>query len=55
VFDAIGRKVQTLVDRDHSAGFYSVDFDGSGLASGMYVYRITTDRTVLDKKMLLIK
>gem|GEM_PF-469520 len=55
VFDAIGRKVQTLVDEDQSAGFYSVDFDGSGLASGMYVYRITTDRTVLDKKMLLIK
>ncbi|MDZ7755712.1 T9SS type A sorting domain-containing protein [Rhodohalobacter sp.] len=55
VFDVVGRKIQTLVDGDHSAGFYSVDFDGSGLASGMYIYRITTDQTVMDKKMLLIK
>ncbi|PKD43499.1 MXAN_6640 family putative metalloprotease [Rhodohalobacter barkolensis] len=55
VFDAIGRKVQTLVNEEHSAGFYSVDFNGSGLASGLYVYRITTDRTVLSKKMLLVK
>ncbi|WP_069131133.1 T9SS type A sorting domain-containing protein [Rhodohalobacter halophilus] len=55
VFDAIGRKIQTLVDGDHSAGFYSVDFDGAGLASGLYIYRITTNQTVMDKKMLLIK
>jgi hypothetical protein len=55
VFDAIGRKIQTLVDGEHSAGFYSVDFNATGLASGLYIYRITTNRTVMDKKMLLIK
>jgi hypothetical protein len=55
VFDAIGRKIQTLVDGEHSAGFYSVDFNAAGLASGLYIYRITTNRTVMDKKMLFIK
>ncbi len=55
VFDSIGRKVATLVNNQMPAGFYSVDFDGSGLASGVYIYRIVTDNTVSSKKMVLIK
>lgn len=55
VFDSIGRKVATLVDEQKPAGFYFVDFDGSGLASGVYLYRIVTDNTVSSKKMVLVK
>jgi len=55
VFDTIGRKVATLVNDRLPAGFYNADFDGSGLASGVYIYRIMTDNTVSSKKMVLIK
>ncbi|TVQ65496.1 MAG: T9SS C-terminal target domain-containing protein [Balneolaceae bacterium] len=55
VYDSIGRRVQTLVDEILLPGFHTVWFDGNGLASGIYHYRIVTDETVLAKKMVLIR
>ncbi|MEX2410671.1 MAG: T9SS type A sorting domain-containing protein, partial [Candidatus Paceibacterota bacterium] len=55
VYDIVGRKVATLVDGQLNSGFHSITFDGSGLASGVYLYRIVTDEIVITKKMLLIK
>lgn len=55
VHDGIGRKVQTLLDETRDGGYYSVDFNGNGLASGVYFYRIRTDETTTTKKMVLIK
>ncbi|MEX0648395.1 MAG: T9SS type A sorting domain-containing protein [Balneolaceae bacterium] len=55
VHDALGRKVQTLVDETRNPGYYSIDFDGSGLASGVYYYRIRTNEKTTTKKMVLIK
>lgn len=55
VFDQLGRKVSTLVDKQLNRGFHRVTFDGSGLASGVYFYRIITDQTVTTNKMMLIK
>ncbi len=55
VYDNIGRRVQTLVDRHLPEGFHHVDFDAGGLASGVYFYRIITDRTVLSQKMVFIR
>lgn len=55
VYDSIGRRVATLVNEQKPAGFHAADFDGSGLASGVYHYRIQTGRTVRSKKMLLIR
>ena len=55
VFDILGRKVATLVDDRLNEGFHSVTFDGSGLSSGVYIYRIITDQTVVSNKMVLIK
>lgn len=40
VFDVLGRKVAELVNRRVEAGSHSVQFDGSGLASGVYLYRL---------------
>jgi len=37
------------------AGSYDVDFDGNGLASGIYYYRITAGNFSQTKKMILIK
>lgn len=55
VYDSIGRRVQTLLNETMQPGFHTVWFDGSGLASGIYHYRIVTDETVLYKRMVLIR
>ena len=60
VYDALGRKVTTLVDRPQSAGAYTADFNGSSLASGIYFYRLSFSgidgqRLISVKKLLLIK
>jgi len=48
--------VATLAQGLRSAGRYSVVFDGRNLASGIYIYRLTTDKGFSQsKKMMLIK
>lgn len=60
IYDVLGRKVNTLVDEDKSAGSYEVNFDARNLASGVYFYRIDIhgndgrDFSSI-KKMLLLK
>jgi hypothetical protein len=55
IFDILGRKIATLVDGIREAGEHAVNFDASGLQSGVYFYQITAGTTVQAKKMLLIK
>jgi len=55
VYDTAGRKVQTLMDTELNRGFYTATFDGTGLASGVYFYRLVTGNSVLTKKMVLVK
>lgn len=55
VFDMMGREVATLVSGYQAVGSYSVDFDASALASGMYIYRLTAGRKTLNRQMMLIK
>lgn len=55
VYDIAGRKVKTLVNRRLESGFYEVPFNGGGLASGVYIYRLVTGETVITRKMTLIK
>lgn len=55
VFDVIGRKIQTLVNQEQFEGNYSVTFDAGNLASGVYIYRITTNQGVRTKRLTLIK
>ncbi len=40
VYDAMGREIQTLVNENLNAGTYSVEFNGDGLSSGVYFYKI---------------
>ncbi|MGE5798513.1 MAG: T9SS type A sorting domain-containing protein, partial [Ignavibacteria bacterium] len=42
VFDLLGREIATLVDEEKSAGNYKVEFNGVGLPSGIYFYRMET-------------
>jgi hypothetical protein len=55
VFDLLGREVKTLVNERKSAGSYEVKFDGAGLSSGVYFYRLTANDCVSTKKLLLLQ
>jgi hypothetical protein len=55
VYNITGQKVATLVDNTMSAGAHSVVFDGAGLASGVYFFRVTCGGATRTGKMLLMK
>lgn len=55
VFDVMGREVASLVNKDVTAGSYTVDFDASRLSSGVYFYRLTSGEFSDTKKLMLIK
>jgi hypothetical protein len=55
VYDSIGRKVRVLRDGLISAGIRDVEFNGNGLASGLYFYRLESNEGVQIKKMMLLK
>jgi len=55
VFDVLGRVVAVLVDREEAVGTHSVPFDASSLASGLYLYRLTSGDKVETMKMMLLK
>lgn len=55
VFDALGREVITLVNDFQTAGSYKISFDGSGLSSGIYFYKIVSAGFMETKRMILIK
>lgn len=55
VFNVLGEKVSTLVNKSMTAGIHVFDFNASNLSSGIYFYRIEADNFSQVKKMLLIK
>jgi hypothetical protein len=55
VYDAVGKEVATLVNNNLAAGTHTIQFNASGLASGVYLYRIEARDFVKVNKMLLIK
>lgn len=55
VYDLTGREVAKLVQDQVQPGEYEVRFDGSNLTSGVYFYRLQTNRMAVTKKMVLLK
>jgi hypothetical protein len=55
VYDAVGRRVAVLVDGEQAAGRYEASFDASGLASGVYVYRLEAGARVATRKLSLVR
>jgi flagellar hook assembly protein FlgD len=60
VYDILGRIVKVLVDAELSAGSYIVTWDGTEenkhqVSSGMYLYRLWTDKFNNTKKLLILK
>jgi carboxypeptidase T len=55
VYDMLGREVAVLVHDRKEAGVHEVKFDASGLASGVYLYRIHAGDFVQSRKLLLLR
>jgi hypothetical protein len=55
VYDITGRFITTLVDGVKGVGTHSVQFEGSSLSSGMYVYTLETDGYRQTRQMMLVK
>lgn len=55
VYNVAGKEIKELVNQIISAGEYKIDFDGTGLESGVYFYRIKAGEFLETKKMILIK
>lgn len=56
IYNLLGKKVTTLVNKQQTAGTYSIIWDASDFASGVYLYQLkTTNGFVQSKKLLLLK
>jgi hypothetical protein len=53
VYDLLGRKIETIINKQQSAGKYQVKFNASGLSSGIYFYRLQAGQFSQTKKMIL--
>ena len=55
VYNMLGQEVATLVNGTVTAGRHTVNFDGSHLASGIYIYRLIAGTSLNTMKMVLVK
>jgi hypothetical protein len=55
IYNAVGQRISELVNRQQLAGFHRINFDATGLPSGIYIYKITAFNFSQSKKMTLIK
>ena len=55
IYDMLGKEVAVLVNGNKPAGYYTVEFNGSNLPSGVYIYRLTAGKFTAVKKLMLLK
>ena len=55
VYDVLGKEVATLVNEEKPIGEYEVEFNGTGLPSGIYFYQLRAGNYVGIKKMIFLK
>lgn len=56
VFDVTGRMIAELISgKLYTAGYHTIEFNGSNLSSGVYFYKLTTDENNSIRKMVLVK
>jgi predicted phosphodiesterase len=55
IYDLSGREVVELVNKEYTAGYHEVEFDGSNFASGIYAYKLEAGSFVQEKKMIILK
>lgn len=55
IYNSLGQKVTTLVNKEQNAGAYAVTFDASKLTSGVYFYSLLANNLFITKKLVLLK
>ena len=55
IYNSLGQKIETLIDKTMSAGSFNVVWNANGFASGIYFYVLKTDNNIYYKKMILMK
>ena len=55
IYDITGREIVRLVNQELSPGIYEYDFDGKGLSSGIYFYKLEAGDFIETRKMVLVK
>jgi hypothetical protein len=55
IYDILGRRIKTLVNEQQVPGSYTIKWDASNVASGIYFYQLKTKDYINTKKMLLLK
>jgi hypothetical protein len=55
VYSVTGQLVKSLVSENQQAGYYTVNFAGNDLSSGIYIYKLSVNNNELVKKMMLLK
>lgn len=55
IYNTLGEEVKTLINANYAPGKYTVAFDASEFASGLYIYRISNASRMITKKMMLLK
>jgi len=55
IYDMLGKEITTLVNEEKEAGNHSVVFNGKNLTSGIYFYKIESDKFNAVKKMVFLK
>jgi len=55
IYDILGRKVATFVNKVQKAGNYEVKFDASNLSSGVYIYQLQSGGFLKSRKIVLLK
>ncbi len=55
IFNIKGQKLDELLNNDLKEGSYKIKYETKNLSSGIYVYRLSTERTSLQKKFILLK
>ena len=55
IYNVLGERVITLLDKQLTPGLYDLVFDASQCASGIYLYRLTTGSFNQQKRMLFLK
>ena len=55
VYNVLGNEIETLVNKEKPAGVYEVEWNATGLPSGVYFYQLKSDAFVETKKMILLR
>ena len=55
IYDLRGREIDSLIDENLNAGFHTISWNGTTVASGLYFYTLKSGNFIQTKKMMLLK